>query len=223
MVKTTCTRCKGPNPTNNFFVCCGAYTCDRCYDIRSFLPACPACGQKNQDAIKNNDEHELRGAYTKLADAGHLGAIGRLDSLLAFMCSKYPNDGELITASRKYAQLNIDKCHGGKDNLKLSLDEQRELKAEMTSLLFSGMSPEEMQKEMERRVLARGPRVRIRNVSECGHCDKDGATHVCVRCNVTRYCNRACQKAAWKTHKKSCGKKKKEWEMVSSSSTSTLM
>ena len=218
MIETKCTQCKSPNPTNNFFVCCGEYTCDKCYNLRFYLPACPACGQTNQKAIKNNDEQELRQAYTRLADGGHLGAIGRLDSLLAFLSSKYPDDKELIADSRKYVQLNIDKCHGGKDKLDMSLDEQRELKAEMTGLLFSGMTPEEMQKEMERRVLERQPKVRIRNVSQCGHCDKEGATHVCPRCDITRYCNRTCQKAAWKKHKKTCGKKK-DWAMVSSSST----
>lgn len=39
----------------------------------------------------------------------------------------------------------------------------------------------------------------------CGHC---GATKpdlkVCARCDKVCYCNRACQKAAWKEHKKVC-------------------
>ena len=102
----------------------------------------------------------------------------------------------------------------------MSLDEQHGLKAEMTSLLFSGLTPDEMQKEMEQRVLSHEPKVCLQNVSLCAHCDKNGAKYVCVRRDLTRYCNRTCHRSACKTQKKACGKKK-DWAMVSSSSTTS--
>ncbi|KAJ9623885.1 hypothetical protein H2203_005330 [Taxawa tesnikishii (nom. ined.)] len=41
----------------------------------------------------------------------------------------------------------------------------------------------------------------------CGHCGtvKTGLK-ACARCRKVKYCNHACQKAAWKAHKKECGK-----------------
>lgn len=43
----------------------------------------------------------------------------------------------------------------------------------------------------------------------CGHCNKQetalGEFKFCVRCSKVAYCNKACQKAAWKQHKKVCG------------------
>ena len=43
--------------------------------------------------------------------------------------------------------------------------------------------------------------------SKCDHCgvEKSGLK-ACQRCGLVRYCNHACQKAAWKTHKKVCKK-----------------
>ena len=38
----------------------------------------------------------------------------------------------------------------------------------------------------------------------CGECGAKGASSRCSRCQVVWYCNRACQKAAWKKHKKDC-------------------
>ncbi|GMI31453.1 hypothetical protein TeGR_g13185 [Tetraparma gracilis] len=46
--------------------------------------------------------------------------------------------------------------------------------------------------------------------SECGNgCGKTKAEadlKVCSRCNLVKYCSRECQKAHWKTHKKTCNK-----------------
>ena len=45
----------------------------------------------------------------------------------------------------------------------------------------------------------------------CDHCGKvEKAFHefkTCQRCNKVAYCGKACQKQAWKLHKKTCGKK----------------
>ena len=72
MIEIACATCKGPKPTNNFFICFGQCTCDKLYDARSYLPSCPACGNKtNHQAIKNNDKHALHKAYTKLANESH--------------------------------------------------------------------------------------------------------------------------------------------------------
>lgn len=41
----------------------------------------------------------------------------------------------------------------------------------------------------------------------CSHCgiEREGLKR-CLRCEKARYCNHACQKAAWKAHKKECGR-----------------
>ena len=45
----------------------------------------------------------------------------------------------------------------------------------------------------------------------CDHCGKaEKAFHefkTCQRCNKVAYCGKTCQKQAWKSHKKTCGKK----------------
>ena len=41
---------------------------------------------------------------------------------------------------------------------------------------------------------------------QCDNCgNTSGPFKKCARCGKTRYCNHACQKAAWKAHKKECG------------------
>ncbi|KAI8939989.1 hypothetical protein NX059_003712 [Plenodomus lindquistii] len=46
----------------------------------------------------------------------------------------------------------------------------------------------------------------------CAKCNETAAAKnvaalkVCVRCKTARYCDRDCQKADWKTHKKECSK-----------------
>lgn len=40
----------------------------------------------------------------------------------------------------------------------------------------------------------------------CGACGADGATKQCSACQRAWYCDRNCQKGAWKTHKKACKK-----------------
>jgi len=38
----------------------------------------------------------------------------------------------------------------------------------------------------------------------CAYCHKQTAKSICSKCKDTWYCNKECQKAAWKTHKKMC-------------------
>ena len=40
--------------------------------------------------------------------------------------------------------------------------------------------------------------------TKCQHCEQEGATLLCARCELTRYCSKACQVAHWATHKLSC-------------------
>ena len=39
----------------------------------------------------------------------------------------------------------------------------------------------------------------------CGNCGKAEARSKCSRCSTAFYCDRECQKAAWPSHKRSCG------------------
>ncbi len=46
---------------------------------------------------------------------------------------------------------------------------------------------------------------RDRGTWPCGHCGKCGTKHLqCSRCKSVMYCSKACQRAAWKTHKLEC-------------------
>ena len=40
--------------------------------------------------------------------------------------------------------------------------------------------------------------------SACGNCGAAEASSHCARCKTTEYCGRECQRAHWKTHKKTC-------------------
>lgn len=44
--------------------------------------------------------------------------------------------------------------------------------------------------------------------SRCGACGKDFATMTCGRCRSSRYCDAACQRAAWPAHKPNCKESK---------------
>jgi len=44
----------------------------------------------------------------------------------------------------------------------------------------------------------------LRDVQACGNCGELKAVLRCSRCRLTSYCNRDCQKAHWKLHKKLC-------------------
>jgi len=52
--------------------------------------------------------------------------------------------------------------------------------------------------------------------NDCAQCGQAAATARCTRCKTVFYCDRECQKAHWKTHKKECGQKatKKQKEEV---------
>ncbi|CAM9731432.1 unnamed protein product [Chrysoparadoxa australica] len=41
-------------------------------------------------------------------------------------------------------------------------------------------------------------------VERCARCNAEAAEKLCSRCKMTRYCSRACQQAAWPSHKKTC-------------------
>ena len=52
---------------------------------------------------------------------------------------------------------------------------------------------------------ARGTDSRMASEPRCAHCSKVGpGLRLCSRCRAAHFCNAACQKANWKTHKKSC-------------------
>mmetsp|Transcript_29169 Transcript_29169/g.55092 ORF Transcript_29169/g.55092 Transcript_29169/m.55092 type:complete len:613 (+) Transcript_29169:241-2079(+) len=58
----------------------------------------------------------------------------------------------------------------------------------------------------------------IANDHRCVYCHKPGAEGKCLRCGSIRYCNKKCQKAHWKKHKKECGNLKKNFNTQSKSS-----
>ncbi|KAJ7575538.1 hypothetical protein C8J56DRAFT_1031581 [Mycena floridula] len=46
---------------------------------------------------------------------------------------------------------------------------------------------------------------RDENSKQCARCSKtDSDLKICVKCRITRYCSKECQKADWSTHKKTC-------------------
>ena len=46
-------------------------------------------------------------------------------------------------------------------------------------------------------------------VEKCDKCGKEeGPMQLCSACKTVRYCSVICQRAAWKSHKTSCQKKK---------------
>ncbi|KAF1809741.1 hypothetical protein P152DRAFT_461129 [Eremomyces bilateralis CBS 781.70] len=55
------------------------------------------------------------------------------------------------------------------------------------------------------------PRSESNEAPKCAKCEKtgpettSGSLLTCSRCRSTKYCSKACQKADWKTHKRSCG------------------
>ncbi|GMH53095.1 hypothetical protein TL16_g01371 [Triparma laevis f. inornata] len=51
--------------------------------------------------------------------------------------------------------------------------------------------------------------------NRCEYCKKPGAEGKCLRCGSIRYCNKKCQKAHWKKHKKECGNMKKNFSPLS--------
>ena len=60
-------------------------------------------------------------------------------------------------------------------------------------------------------------RLRVDSINQCcQHCGKvqDQQKLVCARCNVTFYCNKACQRKHWPHHKPACKTSKRANELV---------
>ena len=50
----------------------------------------------------------------------------------------------------------------------------------------------------------------------CGACNKPGSQQLsplrCGQCRAVYYCNRVCQRRAWKTHKRACKEAAAAWQ-----------
>jgi hypothetical protein len=54
--------------------------------------------------------------------------------------------------------------------------------------------------DLSKKQPATGPASKV-----CGHCQCEGVQHKCGRCMSAFYCDRACQRAAWRQHRVRCG------------------
>jgi hypothetical protein len=175
---------------------------------------CPACGEDDPPA---QDAQGLYQAYKKLADQGHQGALERLDTLLAQMVTHDASNQQLQEDRAKYQKMRYGPEGEKLKQLGITQDTRTEMQQEMMRMLLSGMSQEEVHSQMLSKFKgkigrgSRAPQARSTGAtgsSNCDHCSKPGADKLCSRCNHETYCNRDCQKSAWKEHKKKCGKKK---------------
>jgi hypothetical protein len=53
-----------------------------------------------------------------------------------------------------------------------------------------------------------GPSNATREVLPCGNCSKIGQVKKCARCGLVAYCDKDCQAADWKRHKRICAPSK---------------
>jgi len=53
-----------------------------------------------------------------------------------------------------------------------------------------------------------GPSSASREVLPCGNCNKVGQVKKCGRCELVAYCDKECQTAHWKVHKRICAPRK---------------
>lgn len=161
--------------------------------------------------IANNDGRTAR--YYAKDWSGMLALLARkIDKLIAQVMQAI-EDNDAITFKKRIAQLE-DKTIADKEHIFLDKAFSRNRYHVALFLLLRSNNPQE--------ALTRFPFEHVNPTSDlfklclemafnkspitylCAYCSKDGCVEICGRCKKVYYCSNKCQKAHWKTHKKSC-------------------